>query len=196
MALFMGSHFEVSFGFQFYQNKMSPKEKNPFKVSTEFMETLICRLKFRTTILTSCGCFKFRKRDSLVIAARITFRSTYSKVAKPPTHLEGLAAQQVLRHPFEITHAILAEGSHTWPKMAVFHDEVEIEDFEYDEESETYFYPCPCGDQFEITKAELENGEDVARCPSCSLILKVIYDLEDFMVAEEVAAPAPVMQRA
>ena len=36
--------------------------------------------------------------------------------------------------------------------MAVFHDEVEIEDFEYDEESETYFYPCPCGDQFEITK--------------------------------------------
>ena len=79
-------------------------------------------------------------------------RSTSSKVAKPPTHLKGLAAQQVLRHPFEITHAILAEGSHTWPKMAVFHDEVEIEDFEYDEESETYFYPCPCGDQFEITK--------------------------------------------
>lgn len=36
--------------------------------------------------------------------------------------------------------------------MAVFHDEVEIEDFEYDEESETYFYPCPCGDQFQITK--------------------------------------------
>ena len=36
--------------------------------------------------------------------------------------------------------------------MAVFHDEVEIEDFEYDEESETYLYPCPCGDQFQITK--------------------------------------------
>ena len=36
--------------------------------------------------------------------------------------------------------------------MAVFHDEVEIEDFEYDEESETYFYPCPCGDQFQIAK--------------------------------------------
>ena len=38
--------------------------------------------------------------------------------------------------------------------MAVFHDEVEIEDFEYDEESETYFYPCPCGDQFQITKVK------------------------------------------
>lgn len=37
-------------------------------------------------------------------------------------------------------------------RMSVFHDEVEIEDFEYDEETETYYYPCPCGDQFEITR--------------------------------------------
>ena len=36
--------------------------------------------------------------------------------------------------------------------MSVFHDEVEIEDFEYDSENETYYYPCPCGDQFEITR--------------------------------------------
>lgn len=38
-------------------------------------------------------------------------------------------------------------------KMTVFHDEVEIEDFEYDEETETYYFPCPCGDRFAITKA-------------------------------------------
>ena len=31
--------------------------------------------------------------------------------------------------------------------MAAYHDEVEIEDFEYDEEEETYYYPCPCGDR-------------------------------------------------
>lgn len=36
--------------------------------------------------------------------------------------------------------------------MSVYHDEVEIEDFEYDEETETYYYPCPCGDRFEISK--------------------------------------------
>jgi len=51
-----------------------------------------------------------------------------------------------------------------------FHDEVEIEgkiskdeiildysndlDFEYDEESETYYWPCPCGDKFQITKVK------------------------------------------
>ena len=60
--------------------------------------------------------------------------------------------------------------------MAVYHDEVEIEDFEYDPETETYYYPCPCGDQFEISREDLEAGEDVATCPSCSLVLKVIYD--------------------
>ncbi|KAB7498316.1 DPH3-like protein [Armadillidium nasatum] len=70
--------------------------------------------------------------------------------------------------------------------MAVFHDEIEIEDFEYDEESEIYHYPCPCGDRFEIGKEELEAGEDVATCPSCSLIVKVIYDQEDFLRKDEI----------
>ncbi|XP_006840066.1 PREDICTED: DPH3 homolog isoform X2 [Chrysochloris asiatica] len=45
--------------------------------------------------------------------------------------------------------------------MAVFHDEVEIEDFQYDEESESYFYPCPCGDNFCITKDQFMCGETV-----------------------------------
>uniref|UniRef100_A0A0B6Z733 Diphthamide biosynthesis protein 3 n=1 Tax=Arion vulgaris TaxID=1028688 RepID=A0A0B6Z733_9EUPU len=69
--------------------------------------------------------------------------------------------------------------------MSVFHDEVEIEDMEYDEDNEIYHYPCPCGDRFEITREELENGEDSAKCPSCSLIIRVIYDTEEFMVGEQ-----------
>ncbi|KAJ7322456.1 hypothetical protein JRQ81_018743 [Phrynocephalus forsythii] len=79
--------------------------------------------------------------------------------------------------------AVLAFG------MSVFHDEVEIEDFEYDEETETYSYPCPCGDRFLITREDLENGEDVATCPSCSLIVRVIYDKEQFLCGEEILAP-------
>ncbi|KAM3842730.1 diphthamide biosynthesis protein 3 [Diretmus argenteus] len=74
--------------------------------------------------------------------------------------------------------------------MSVFHDEVEIEDFEYDEDTETFYFPCPCGDRFAITKEDLENGEDVATCPSCSLIVKVIYDKEEFMSGEVIEAPA------
>lgn len=40
-------------------------------------------------------------------------------------------------------------------EMSVYHDEIEIEDMEYDEDTETYHYPCPCGDRFEITKVEM-----------------------------------------
>lgn len=36
-------------------------------------------------------------------------------------------------------------------KMSAFYDEVEIEDFEYDEELDVYTYPCPCGDKFSIS---------------------------------------------
>ncbi|KAG7157823.1 DPH3-like [Homarus americanus] len=69
--------------------------------------------------------------------------------------------------------------------MSVYHDEIEIEDFDFDEETETYYYPCPCGDRFQITKEELTSGEDAATCPSCSLIVRVIYNVEDFAEYEE-----------
>nr|XP_016925132.2 DPH3 homolog [Drosophila suzukii] len=69
--------------------------------------------------------------------------------------------------------------------MSIYHDEVEIEDFEYDEEEEMYYYPCPCGDRFQISKEELIEGEEVATCPSCSLVIKVIYDPDMFKAEED-----------
>lgn len=60
-----------------------------------------------------------------------------------------------------------------------YYDEIEIEDMDYDAATESYLYPCPCGDKFRITKQELMEGEDIARCPSCSLLIKVIYDPDD-----------------
>ncbi|KAL7287346.1 hypothetical protein TKK_0018466 [Trichogramma kaykai] len=65
--------------------------------------------------------------------------------------------------------------------MTNYHDEVEIEDLEYDAEDDTYYYPCPCGDSFQITKAELLAGETDATCPSCSLVIKIIYDHDSFV---------------
>ncbi|KAJ2502936.1 Diphthamide biosynthesis protein 3 [Coemansia sp. RSA 1972] len=61
------------------------------------------------------------------------------------------------------------------------YDEIEIEDMDYDEDEEKYTYPCPCGDKFEITRIELESRESIAKCPSCSLLLKIVYDPDDFM---------------
>ena len=70
----------------------------------------------------------------------------------------------------------------------------QIEDMEFDEENLLFHWPCPCGDRFEISlvssnllvyhlpvtncgeQTQLQEGEDVAKCPSCSLIIRVIYD--------------------
>lgn len=60
--------------------------------------------------------------------------------------------------------------------MASFYDEIELEDFEF--ESGIFYYPCPCGDRFQITLEDLKNGEEIARCPSCSLMLLVVYRLD------------------
>ena len=57
-----------------------------------------------------------------------------------------------------------------------YYDEIEIEDMEYDEEKGVYHYPCPCGDRFEIRREQLVNCEDIATCPSCSLIIRVVFD--------------------
>ncbi len=35
--------------------------------------------------------------------------------------------------------------------MAAYYDEIEIEDMEFDKELKAYFYPCPCGDRFQIS---------------------------------------------
>lgn len=63
--------------------------------------------------------------------------------------------------------------------MGSIYEEIEIEDMDYDAEDYSYAYPCPCGDKFRITLEELHDGEDIARCPSCSLRVLVIFDEED-----------------
>jgi len=61
---------------------------------------------------------------------------------------------------------------------ASFYEEVEIEDMQYDAESQNYTYPCPCGDKFVITLEDMYDGEDIGICPSCTLRIRVIYDEE------------------
>ncbi|XP_037654646.1 DPH3 homolog [Choloepus didactylus] len=74
--------------------------------------------------------------------------------------------------------------------MVVFHKEMDIEDFWYHKDLETYFYPCPCGDNFFVAKEDLENGKDMAMCPNCFLIIKVIYDKDQLMCGEIVPVPS------
>ena len=62
--------------------------------------------------------------------------------------------------------------------MGVY-DEIEIEDMDFEEDINSFFYDCPCGDRFVITMDQLRDGEDIAECPSCSLTIKVIFEKED-----------------
>jgi diphthamide biosynthesis protein 3 len=57
------------------------------------------------------------------------------------------------------------------------YDEIEIEDMTFDSALQIYHYPCPCGDRFEIAIADLRDNEDIAVCPSCSLMIRVIFDV-------------------
>ncbi|TXG64449.1 hypothetical protein EZV62_011443 [Acer yangbiense] len=66
---------------------------------------------------------------------------------------QRLSLQKILEHPWIIKNADPT-------------DDVEIEDMEWNEELQSYTYPCPCGDLFQITKDDLRLGEEIARCPS------------------------------
>lgn len=57
------------------------------------------------------------------------------------------------------------------------YDEIEIEDMTFDETLQLYHYPCPCGDRFQIALDDLRDEQDIAVCPSCSLMIRVIFDL-------------------
>jgi len=49
----------------------------------------------------------------------------------------------------------------------------------YDSTLQIYHYPCPCGDRFEIGIDDLRDGEDIGICPSCSLQIRVIFEVDN-----------------
>ena len=54
------------------------------------------------------------------------------------------------------------------------YEEVLLSDMDFDEEEGMYYWECPCGDMFEISQAEIDEGQDIAHCPSCSLTIRVL----------------------
>lgn len=79
--------------------------------------------------------------------------------------------------------------------MSGAYDQIEIEDMVFNAETQTFTYPCPCGDQFEIYIDDLFDGERNAICPSCSLMIEIICEQEDLAEYYEEAGcepPAPI----
>ncbi|RDL40174.1 CSL zinc finger [Venustampulla echinocandica] len=71
------------------------------------------------------------------------------------------------------------------------YDEIEIEDMTYDAAIGIYHYPCPCGDRFQIALADLRDEEDIAVCPSCSLMIRVIFEVDDLPKPADEEAKEP-----
>ncbi|CCK68676.1 Kti11p KNAG_0B02340 [Huiozyma naganishii CBS 8797] len=63
--------------------------------------------------------------------------------------------------------------------MSTTYDQIEIEDMTFHPELEMFTYPCPCGDRFEILLDDMFDGIKLAVCPSCSLMIDVIFEVED-----------------
>ncbi|KAL5693985.1 hypothetical protein EMGR_004044 [Emarellia grisea] len=76
------------------------------------------------------------------------------------------------------------------------YDEIEIEDMTFDPNLQIYHYPCPCGDRFEIAIDDLRDGEDIAVCPSCSLMIRVIFEVSDLPKDGNQPAPGAVSVQA
>ncbi|KIW51032.1 diphthamide biosynthesis protein 3 [Exophiala xenobiotica] len=88
----------------------------------------------------------------------------------PSTTITAAAASTTLK---------MTASSSTAAEDQDIYDEIEIEDMTYDSNLQIYHYPCPCGDRFEITITDLRDGQDIAVCPSCSLMIRVIFDEAD-----------------
>ena len=57
------------------------------------------------------------------------------------------------------------------------YDTVQLSDMEF--QDSVFYYPCPCGDLFEISLTDVLNGGRIATCPTCSLKIGVRVSLEE-----------------
>ena len=64
-------------------------------------------------------------------------------------------------------------------KFLSFYDQVDLLDFTFHSSTKMFSYPCPCGDVFLVSLEDLRNGENVSHCPSCSLVVLVIFSSRD-----------------
>jgi diphthamide biosynthesis protein 4 len=60
---------------------------------------------------------------------------------------------------------------------AVINEDVDLDDMDYDEETESFSMPCRCSGSYTIYEKDMELGVNTASCDNCSLIIRVLYDV-------------------
>ncbi|KAF9274860.1 Diphthamide biosynthesis protein 4 [Mortierella alpina] len=57
-------------------------------------------------------------------------------------------------------------------------DDIDLDDMDYNEKSSSYSAPCRCSGEYVISEDELELGVDTVVCSTCSLIVRIHYEVE------------------
>ena len=90
--------------------------------------------------------------------------------------LRALSVKEIA-HPCHVTMAVseapIASEEHHDHCDARVYDTVCLDEMEYVEDDQMYYYQCPCGDLFELSTDDLAKGITIAKCPSCSLRIRV-----------------------
>ncbi|KAF0461273.1 DNAJ heat shock N-terminal domain-containing protein [Gigaspora margarita] len=58
----------------------------------------------------------------------------------------------------------------------LFNSEIDLDDMEYDQETNSYSIRCRCGGLYIITEENLDQGADIIGCTDCSLRIRVLYE--------------------
>ncbi|GJJ75904.1 diphthamide biosynthesis protein 4 [Entomortierella parvispora] len=56
-------------------------------------------------------------------------------------------------------------------------DDIDLDDMDYDEDTCSYISPCRCSGEYVISEDELELGVDTVVCSTCSLIVRIHYEV-------------------
>lgn len=81
----------------------------------------------------------------------------------------------------------LIKVQHAWELIKRRHEEdakrappqdVDIGDMEFDEATECFRFNCRCGDAIVVSTDSLSRKQDLATCPSCSLRIRVLYEMD------------------
>ncbi len=60
------------------------------------------------------------------------------------------------------------------------HAEIDLDDMTYDESAKTFHLDCRCGGEgFTVTEEDLERGVDRIACATCSLMIKLMYQIQE-----------------
>ncbi|KAM7455316.1 hypothetical protein BLSTO_03928 [Blastocystis sp. subtype 1] len=72
--------------------------------------------------------------------------------------------------------------------VVVIYEELFLDQLTFVPEEQCFTYPCPCGDTFTFFVEELQQGECIATCPSCSLNVKLVLkegELDAFLAKQK-----------